>query len=122
LGLRSECSALNRPLFVAAVGKWQRPALSLFTFSVERGIGPVCRRKTGYDEPVDEAARERGNKLVHAIATQECTLLASVVQQYVDELEAIGFGRLVQAILDAESRRGGEKQGDAVTRAAPSGL
>jgi hypothetical protein len=69
--------------------------------SVERGIGPVCRRKTGYDEPVDEAARARGNKLVHAIATQQSSLPASIVQQYLDELEEIGFGRLVQAILDA---------------------
>jgi len=50
----THCCACNRPLVDAK--------------SVELGIGPVCRKKHGFDMPVDDATRKAANALVYQIA------------------------------------------------------
>ncbi len=53
--LATHCIFCSRPLLDAS--------------SVEAGIGPICRGKVGYNDPVPNHARQEANKLIHRIAT-----------------------------------------------------
>lgn len=52
--LASHCAVCGRPLLDAE--------------SVEKGIGPDCRKRYGYDVPADDAARKEANGIVFQIA------------------------------------------------------
>jgi hypothetical protein len=52
--IATHCACCGRPLVDAA--------------SVETGVGPVCRKKYGFDADVSEEARKRANALVYALA------------------------------------------------------
>lgn len=83
--LATHCAVCSRPLVDAA--------------SVEAGMGPDCRDRHGYNDPVAEAARPEANKLVHDIALGVGLpeLIAALAR-----LRALGLGRLAGII---EARR-----------------
>lgn len=64
--------------------------------SVECGVGPVCRKKHGFDIEVSEDARKEANKLVYGIALQRTGPEVIVALKRLFEL---GFTQLVLAIL-----------------------
>jgi hypothetical protein len=63
--------------------------------SVELGIGPVCRKKHGFDLDVPEEARLAANKLVHEIA---CLQDDPDVRGRVVALSLLGFAKLADRI------------------------
>lgn len=75
----------------------QRPLLD--AQSVELGIGPVCRKKHGWDEvqALTEEARVEANKLVHLIA---CKREGAEVVAACKRLFELGAIRVVTAILE----------------------
>lgn len=82
--LATNCACCRRPLLDAR--------------SAEIGMGPVCRKRHGYDEVVSEEARERGNVIINQVARapespENVALLA--------ELALLGFSRLVDVLTDA---------------------
>lgn len=66
--------------------------------SVEIGMGPVCRKKHGYDEvlALSEDDRKAANKLIHAVA---CYRDGATVLESCTKLFALGCGKIVTAIL-----------------------
>jgi hypothetical protein len=64
--------------------------------SVELGMGPICRKKHGYDEGPAEN-RKRANKLVYWIAAKQH---GDEVAQWVVELRELGFVKLADVIID----------------------
>ena len=64
--------------------------------SVECGVGPVCRKKHGFDLDCTEEARKAANKLVYEIAVLR---EGPVVVENLKKLFALGFAQLVLAIL-----------------------
>jgi hypothetical protein len=78
----THCACCRRPLVDAV--------------SVETGMGPICRKKHGYDEGPAEH-RERANQLVYWIAAQQT---GDEVAAWVVELRELGFARLADVIID----------------------
>lgn len=69
--------------------------------SVEVGLGPVCRKKAGYEaqaQEISEESRERANKLIHQISTTWTTDARGCVAA-LNELLGLGFSEVVKAIL-----------------------
>lgn len=66
--------------------------------SVEIGMGPVCRKKHGYDQVLDlpEEDRKTANKLIHNVA---CHRDGPTVLDACTKLFALGCSRVVLAIL-----------------------
>jgi hypothetical protein len=64
--------------------------------SVEMGIGPECRKKHGFLEPVSEEARAEANKLVYLIAAKQT---GPEVVTAVARLKVLGFARLSERIV-----------------------
>lgn len=64
--------------------------------SVEAGIGPVCRKKSGYASEVTEENRQAANKLIHKVSTTTDT------DEKVEALNALfdlGLVQVVTALL-----------------------
>lgn len=76
--MATNCCACGKPLVDAK--------------SVETGIGPVCRKKYGYDAGVSEKAREMANQVVYALACaiSEGTVTLSTLES-VEQLRVLGF-------------------------------
>jgi hypothetical protein len=92
--LATHCAVCGRPLVDAV--------------SVDVGIGPDCRRKYGFDQPVDEAARAEANKLVYQVALANSGLDGQVrrdaagfaVAEAAQKIRALGFEKLAARILE----------------------
>ena len=82
--LATHCIFCNRPLLDAA--------------SVEAGIGPVCREKVGYNDPVSDSDRKQANKLVHTIATNR---QSPEVNRWITEIAMLGLERLSIRLKEA---------------------
>lgn len=82
--LAAHCLFCNRPLLDAA--------------SVEAGIGPVCREKVGYNDPVPDHARLTANKLIHQIATNRGS---TQIREWLEEIRSLGLERLVEKLEEA---------------------
>jgi len=67
--------------------------------SVEIGIGPVCRKRYGFDMDVSEDARKRANKIIYdlALAVSQGSVTLESMEQCA-ELNALGFP-LIAAIF-----------------------
>lgn len=68
--------------------------------SVEIGIGPVCRKRYGFDLDVSENARKRANKIVYSLAlavSQGSVTLESMEQ--CAELAMLGFPLIADIFL-----------------------
>jgi len=64
--------------------------------SVEAGIGPVCRKRTGYHSHVTEENRKAANKLIHTVTTSKS------VDEKINSMNALlelGFTGVVKAML-----------------------
>jgi len=87
--LATSCACCSRPLVDAK--------------SIETGMGPVCRRKHGFNIPVTEEARTAANRLVHEIAVDQTgpRVLANI-----QALKALGFdvlaGRIEERLLTVD--------------------
>jgi len=79
--MATHCCACGKPLVDAK--------------SVETGMGPVCRKKYGYDMPCSEEHRKMANAIIYALAlavsNNEVTL---ETVQSVDQLDALGFTKI----------------------------
>lgn len=68
--------------------------------SVETGMGPVCRKKYGYNADVDENARVEANKIVHdlalAVSTDEVGL---DTLKLTARLHALGFPKIADIFM-----------------------
>lgn len=82
--LATHCIFCNRPLVDAA--------------SVEAGIGPVCRNKVGYNDPVSDSARKQANSLVHRIALNRSS---PEVKQWITGVAMLGLKRLAERLEEA---------------------
>src|SRR5581483_2384258 len=80
--LATHCAVCCRPLLDAQ--------------SVELGIGPECRKRAGYDIPVDPDKRDAANKLVYEIALGKMDFQALAAACM--ELSMLGFSKLAQTI------------------------
>lgn len=87
--LATHCLVCNRPLVEAV--------------SVQTGIGPECRKKSGYDATVDSAVRDEANRLVYQIAADR-HMAPEQLDAACKRLEHLGFGRLAARVLDARVR------------------
>jgi len=78
--------------------------------SVEKGIGPICRKRYKYDIPADDAARKRANALVHEIALVQKGAKAFVACR---ELHDLGWfdlaGRIMHRLTKIEIEAVGEE-------------
>jgi len=63
--------------------------------SIEIGLGPICRKKHGYDSHITEENRTKANKLVYLIAAKQT---GAEVIQAVNELNELGFTKLAKRI------------------------
>ena len=77
----THCCACGRPLVDAQ--------------SVELGIGPVCRKKHGFDMPVDDEVRASANKLVYQIAANPQGL---DTLKKISEIRELGFSVLADCL------------------------
>ena len=82
--LATHCIFCNRPLVDAA--------------SVEAGIGPVCRDKVGYNDPVSDYARREANLLIHRIATNR---QAPEIKDWLTQIEMLGLNKLSTKLKEA---------------------
>lgn len=82
--LATHCIFCSRPLVDAA--------------SVEAGIGPHCREKVGYNDPVPNHARQEANKLIHNIATNR---QAPEVKDWLIQVEMLGLNKLATKLKEA---------------------
>lgn len=82
--LATHCIFCSRPLVDAA--------------SVEAGIGPHCRSKVGYNDPVSDSARKEANKLIHQIATDRRSV---EVKTWLGQIESLGLGKLATKLKEA---------------------
>lgn len=81
--LATHCAVCCRPLLDAV--------------SVNLGIGPECRKYSGYDIRVDEEKRAEANKLVHAIACGQSMSFTDLAAACT-ELTLLGFSKLAETI------------------------
>jgi hypothetical protein len=81
--LAVNCAVCARPLLDAT--------------SIERGIGPDCARKYGFDTRVDQVARAEANQLVHLIAVAQ---RGPTVPDACARLRELGFPALAARILE----------------------
>jgi len=81
--LATHCAVCRRPLVDAE--------------SVEKGIGPECRKRHGYDIPVDPERRAAANQLVYQIA---CGPKFADLAAALTELQLLGFIKLAKVITD----------------------
>lgn len=63
--------------------------------SVETGVGPVCRKKHGYNADVDPEARAEANKLVYLVALEQGGIK---VAEATARLRELGFAKLADRI------------------------
>jgi len=83
--LATHCIFCHRPLLDAA--------------SVEAGIGPVCREKVGYNDPVPDAVRKQANKYIHQLVTnREDT---EMVKSCITLIGGLGMNRLANTLEKA---------------------
>jgi hypothetical protein len=68
--------------------------------SVEIGMGPVCRKKHGYNVEVGEDARKQANVIIHYLA---CERFPADLAEKLAELEGLGFQRLVAILMKRKS-------------------
>lgn len=81
--LATHCAICQRPLCDAK--------------SVELGIGPECRKRSGFDLEVSEDARKRANQLVWEVAVDH---VAQTILNAVTELRLLGFAKLADVLTD----------------------
>jgi len=63
--------------------------------SVELGIGPVCRKKYGFDIDVPNAVRKEANSIVYALAVAVSTALVTLqTLELVTALALLGFQKI----------------------------
>lgn len=70
--------------------------------SVEVGMGPDCREKYGYDEPVSEEARREANKRVYLLALYRAhprTASSREAVEHMERIRELGLSKLA-AVLD----------------------
>jgi hypothetical protein len=79
--LATHCAVCARPLVDAE--------------SVEKGIGPECRKRHGFNVRVPMEARQAANKLVHRIA---CGVTFFELASSLTELSLLGFSKLAETI------------------------
>jgi hypothetical protein len=73
--------------------------------SVETGVGPICRKKYGFDADVTEEARVAANALVYKIALKVSESAVTVeVLEWANELRTLGFEKIA-AIVEKRSAR-----------------
>lgn len=81
--LATHCAACGRPLLDAV--------------SVEVGLGPVCRKRHGWNAAdVDEEARAEANKIVHQIAVEQT---GAAVLEGCAKLRELGFAKLADRVV-----------------------
>ena len=69
--------------------------------SVETGIGPVCRKRMGYDDMmsgIDEKARTQANKLVHRAGLAMDKDDVATILDCATEIRDLGLGKLAAVI------------------------
>jgi len=68
--------------------------------SVETGVGPVCRKKYGYNKDVPEKVRALANMLVHALACAVSTATVTLkTLQSTEQLRLLGFPLIADIFL-----------------------
>jgi hypothetical protein len=66
--------------------------------SVEIGIGPICRGKSGYDEiGATSETRSQANRIIHHISLNQHN--SAIINSGCRELIELGFSTVVQAIV-----------------------
>ncbi len=80
--LATQCAVCARPLVDAV--------------SVETGLGPVCREKSGFNIEVEDAVRHEANQLVYQIAVEQDD---SKLLDRCGALVALGFEQLASALM-----------------------
>lgn len=68
--------------------------------SVEVGIGPDCRAKYGFNDPVGDAERAEANKLVFALACAKPNEAPNVRYTMIERIEALGLVKLAATLRD----------------------
>lgn len=63
--------------------------------SVEKGIGPICRKKYGYDLPVESAARQEANALIYKAALEQRGI---EVLKAAERLVELGFLKIAKIL------------------------
>ena len=66
--------------------------------SVEIGIGPICRDRAGFDQPIDDDARIQANKLIHEAALPGIS--AEQRLDCADQIEALGLKGVADKIRE----------------------
>ena len=79
--LATHCACCSRPLLDAR--------------SVETGMGPICRKRYGFDDSIPEEARKEANKLIYTIARHQ---KGEHVEGALARLKDLGFTKLVDRI------------------------
>ncbi len=100
--LATYCAACGRPLLDAK--------------SVEIGLGPDCRKRLGFDRPVEDAARQEANRIVYNIALEQTGEIAIAGAEV---LRGLGFEKLADRILERVVDISIRQDGDTLVVKAP---